>query len=407
MAKFEYQARNNNGKLIRGKIDASDRLAAKELITKQDMQLISLDQQKKSSINLNIQIGTPKVKLKDKVVFTRQLATMINAGVPLTRSLSTLAKQTDSKPLKAAMIDVTKQVESGSSFADSLAKYPEVFNDVFVNMVRAGEEGGILDDILNRLAIQQEKDAAIRGRLKSALTYPVVVIIITIIAFIIMMTVIVPKITGIIFELAGPDYELPLMTKVVTGISEGFQSYGIYIAAIIAAVVYLIRRYIKTKRGRHQFHALLLKIPVLGELIRKVAIARFARIFSSLNSAGVSVLDTLHVTADAVGNDVIKEKLNEAAVAVKNGKPMSAPLAADDLFPPILSQMIAIGEETGEVDSILLKLADFYEEEVNQSAESLTSIIEPIMIVILGGMVGVIVIAVIGPLGSVTQSLSG
>lgn len=360
---------------------------------------------KKKGGFLNASLGTPKPKLKDRVVFTRQLSTMINAGVPLTKSLSTLSLQTESKALKNIIPEVQKSVEGGKTFADALEAHPKAFDAIFINMVRAGEAGGILDSILDRLAFQQEKDSAIRGKLKSAMTYPGVVLSITLVAFLYLMTSVIPKIGDIIQDLAGEDYEPPVYTKIMLFISDLLVNYGFYafIVFVISAVVFV--RVIRTKRGRFVFHSVLLKIPIVSQIITKVALARFARIYSALSAAGVGVLDSLQVTSEAIGNAVIQKELEGAIKAVKNGKPISEPLSQSKVFPPIVSQMIAIGEETGEIEGILNKLAEFYEEEVDRVSGSLTSIIEPIMIVILGGIIGVIALSVFGPISSITQEL--
>ncbi|HIA92073.1 TPA: type II secretion system F family protein [Candidatus Saccharibacteria bacterium] len=410
MAKFEYTAKSAEGQVSKGVIEASDRAAAQKVLVDRKLEMLLLKEaEKQSALNkfLNFNLSDPKVKLQDKVVFTRQLATMINAGVPLARSLSTLSAQTDSKALKIYLPNIVKDVEGGSTFADALAKYPKVFNDIYVNMVRAGEAGGILDSILERLAEQQEKDAEIKGKLKSAMTYPGVILSITIIAFLFLMTTVVPKIGNIIQDLAGEDYTPPVYTKVMLGISDFLVNYGIKSLPFIAIGTVLLIRFIRSPKGKPLFHKFLLKIPLINKILIKVALARFARIFSSLNAAGVNILESLHTTGAAVGNLAIKEKIDAAAEAVKSGKPLSEPLSKDPMFPPILAQMIAVGEESGDIDTILQKLASFYEQEVDQVADALTSILEPLMIVVLGGIIGMIALSVFGPISSITQSIGG
>lgn len=405
MPKFTYTAHTESNKTVSGSIDAANKEAAIRILVNQKLKpIIVKTEKKKFKFSLNAQIGEPKVKLKDKVIFTRQLSTMINAGVPLVRSLHTLTDQTESKGLKYYLPKITKEVESGVSLADSLEKYPKVFNTTYTSMVRAGEAGGILDDILDRLAFQQEKDAEIRGKLKSAMTYPGVILSITIIAFIYLMTSVVPKIGSIITDLAGDDYTPPVYTKVMLAISDAMVNYGPMLVLIIGIGGFFLFRWFRGS-GRPVFDSLMLKIPVVRKIVLKVALARFARTFSSLSAAGVSVLDALHITGDAIGNNVIKKSLDHAAKAVKNGEPLSKPLIENKLFPPIVSQMVAVGEETGNIEEILTKLAGFYEEEVDEVTNSLTSIIEPIMIVILGGIIGVIALSVFGPISSITQSI--
>ena len=403
MAKFKYTAKNTIGKQVSGVVTADNRLKAAERIREQQMQVILLKPINEKKFNLNMNIGGPAgVKLNDKVVFTRQLATLIEAGVPLTRSLQTLSKQTESKALAKILPDIIRDVEEGHSFTESLGKFPKAFSPVYVNMVEAGEAGGILDEVFNRLALQMEKDAEIRGKLKSAMTYPAVVMTITVIAFIYLMTSVVPKINDIIFQLGGEDYEPAIYTKAMLLISDILINYGVVTAIILGVGGTLSWRYFHSEKGRPYFDAALLKIPVLGPVLTKVAIARFARTFSSLSSAGVSVLESLRVTGRASGNKVIERHIFEAAKEVKAGKPLSDPLSRVKIFPPILSQMVAVG---GQIDNVLEKLADFYEREVDEVTESLSSIIEPILIVILGTIVGTIALSVFGPLSQLTQSI--
>ena len=406
MANFDSTAQGKDGKTVTGTLNALSKEAVIAQLTKQGVRPVMVRETSgKKKFSLNMQDGQPRVKLQDRVMFTRQLATLINAGVPLTRSLRTLTEQTESKGLRLYLPKITKQIEGGISLGDALAEYPKVFNSVYVNMVRAGESGGILDDILNRLAFQQEKDAEIRGKLKSAMTYPGIIMFITVVAFIFLMTSVVPKITKIIGDLAGEDYQPPLYTKIMIGISDVLVKYGLVVGIATIVLGIAAWRFFHTPKGRPILDTILIKTPVLGKILTKVALARFARTFSSLSAAGVSVLDTLKVTGDAIGNTVIAGHLAEAAQAVKNGKPLSEPLAASGPFPPIVSQMLAVGEETGEMDTILLKLADFYEQEVDQVAGALTSIIEPVMIVVLGSIIGMIALSVFGPISSITQAI--
>lgn len=408
MAKFKYTARNQLGNQVSGTVTADTKLKAAERIRSQQMQVIVLKPIDAKKFNLSMDIGGPGgVKLNDKVVFTRQLATLIEAGVPLTRSLQTLSKQTESKSLAKILPLIIKDIEEGRSFASALGKFPKAFSPVYLNMVEAGEAGGILDEIFNRLAVQMEKDAEIRGKLKSAMTYPGVVMSITVVAFIYLMTSVVPKINDIIFQLGGEDYEPAIYTKVMLLISKILINYGLATGVILGIVGFFSWRFFHSEKGRPIFDAALLKIPVLGPAIIKVALARFARTFSSLSAAGVSVLESLKVTGRASGNKVIERYIFEAAAEVKAGKPLSDPLSRVKIFPPILSQMVAVGEETGQIDNVLEKLAGFYEREVDELTESLSSIIEPILIVILGSIVGTIALSVFGPLSQLTQNIGG
>lgn len=402
MTKFFYTA-SKDGKTISGTVEASSKENARSTLVHQNIHPLSIKEADKKGGLLRRKGG--KVKLKDLVVFTRQLSTMISAGVPLNRSLATLQAQTENKYFNTVIGAVSKDVESGIPFADALERHPNVFSDIYVNMVRAGEAGGILDDILKRLAAQVEKDAAIRKKIKSAMAYPTVIMSITVIAFFGIMFLIIPKIAKILKDLGGPDAQLPVYTQVLLNISNFMRSNVIIIAIVVGLGIFFLRRYIKTPKGKYKLHSFLLKIPVLKDIIIKIALARFARTFASLMSAGVAVLDALEVTGGAIGNKVIEEELREAAREVKNGKQLSQPLAKSKYFPSIVSQMLAIGEETGEIDTILIKVADFYEEEVDAVIDGISALIEPVMIIVLGTMVGLIAASVMGPIASLSNNV--
>lgn len=330
---------------------------------------------------------------------------MVSAGVPLLRSLSSIEKHSEDKALKKILGGVVKDVEGGSTLGDALAKYPQTFNDIYVNMVRAGESAGILDDILKRIALQQEKSAAIRKKIKSAMTYPVVLIFITIAAFFGLMIFVIPQIGTILTDLGGPDAELPGITLFMLGASHVITTYWYIIFPVIGGIIYGIFWYIKQPRGKRQFHALVLKIPGIRTIVMKVTVARFARTFSALMGAGVAVLEALAVTSRAVGNVLYQEVLTEAAKEVKNGKSLSSVIEKSQLFPAIVAQMLAVGEETGQTDTVLVKVADFYDEEVDLAIDGVSSIIEPVMIVIMGGMVGLIAASVMMPIAQLSQNI--
>ena len=407
MAKFIYSAKNDQNKLTKGKVEATNKKAALEILQKQHLRPVTIKQEGGFDPN-NLQFGflkRKKVKRKDLVVFTRQLATMINAGVPLVRSLATLQAQTDNEYFREVLEEVSKDVEGGMAFADTLGKHPKVFSDIYVNMVAAGEQGGILDEILKKLALQQEKEASMIKKIKSASTYPAVLLTITIGAFFGLMLIGVPRIGEILTDLGGPDAELPVYTQFLLDLSDFMVKNALYGFVLFAIALFLFRRWIKTKDGKMRWHTFLLKVPVLGNVIKKVAIARFARTFASMMSSGVAVLDSITITGRAIGNVAIEAELLTAANEVKNGRQLSEPLANSQVFPAIVSEMLAIGEETGQIDTILIKVADAYEEEVDAVLDSLVSIIEPIMIVVMGGMVGVIAISVMGPIASISQNI--
>lgn len=401
MAQFKYVAQGPQGNTFSGEVSAASREAAVAAIRQQGNKPLNVTEAK--AAKRSISFGK-KVKTRDLVIFTRQLATMINAGVPIVKSLATLQIQSDNKYFKEVIGQITKKVESGTGLSEAMSDYPRIFSTIYVNMVRAGEEGGILDQALLRLALQTEKDAAIKKKVKSAMTYPSVISGITVLAFFVLMTSVVPKLGEVIKGMGAP---LPTLTVVMLAIGD-FMKTPMFIIGFLAVAVggtIAFKRYIRTERGKYNFHFLLLKLPIVKVLITKVAIARFARTFSSLMSAGVTVLVAIETTSAAVGNKVIEKELTEAAAAVKNGAQFSAALAESKVFPPIVSQMLSVGEETGQIDQILIKVAEFYEEEVDAFVDSLTSIIEPLMILVLGGMVGLVAASVFGPLSSLTQNI--
>jgi len=407
MANFKYIATNSQGKTLNGTLDTTDRAAALAALTKQELRPISVKEVSgRSGINFKNLLGGSKVKTSELVIFTRQLSTMISAGVPLVRGLTSLAKHTESMALKKILEGLIKDVEAGAPFGNALAKYPNTFSDVYVNMVRAGEAAGILDEILKRLALQQEKNATIRKKIKSAMAYPSVLVVIMIIAFFGLMLFVIPQIGKILKDLGGPDAQLPLLTQIMLGISAALISYWFIILPAIAGGIFLLLRYIKTPRGKSQLHHLVLKVPAVKTIIRKVAVARFARTFSALMGAGVAVLEALNVTGHAIGNVVYEEALLEAAEQVKGGKQLSEVIESyEDLFPAIVAQMLSVGEETGQTDTVLVKVADFYEEEVDVAIDGLSAIIEPVMIVLMGSMVGLIAASVMGPIASLSQNI--
>lgn len=407
MPRFAYIAADTENNTVKGTTELADRASVIAALGKQNLRPISIKplKDRKGSIDLNHLFESNKVKADQLVIFTRQLSAMIGAGVPLLRSLNSLEKHAEDKVLKRILITVVKDVEGGMPLGQALAKHPESFNDIYVNMVKAGESAGILDDILKRLAAQQEKSSAIRKKIRSAMAYPMVLIFITVAAFFGLMLFVIPQIGKILVDIGGPDAELPTITLFMLGLSGIITTYWYIIFPGIAAAIFGIIRYTKTPRGKRQFHALLLKVPGVKNIIKKVAIARFARIFSALMGAGVAVLEALDVTSRAVGNVLFEEALQDAAKQVKNGKSLSAVIEKNELFPAIVAQMLSVGEETGQTDTVLIKVADFYEEEVDLAIESISSIIEPAMIVVMGGMVGLIAASVMTPIAQLSQNI--
>lgn len=408
MANFLYTALDAQQKTHSGSLEASDRSAAIASLTRQGMKPLSLKEgsDKKTTFSLASLFGN-KVKGDDLVMFTRQLSAMMSAGVPLLRALTSQHDHTDSAMLKKTLTSIIKDVEGGAQLADSLAKFPNTFSDVYVNMVRAGESAGILDDILKRLATQQEKNASMRKKIKSAMTYPTVLLGITVLAFFGLMIFVIPQIGKILKDLGGPDAKLPPLTQIMLGISDFLIHNGLFLLPFVVAAVIFFLRWLRTPIGKRIFHAFILKVPMVNVIITKVAVARFARTFSALMGAGVAVLEALAITARAVGNTVYEDALVKTAEEVKNGKTLSSVIEKNKLFPPIVAQMLAVGEETGQTDTVLVKVADFYEEEVDVAIDGVSSIIEPVMILIMGSMVGLIAASVMGPIAGLAQNIKG
>ena len=405
MAKFDFTAISSTNKTIKSTIEATDRVSAIASIREQGLKLTNLTEQSASKSGDRFKLGRRKVKSEEIVVFTRQLSAMVSAGVPIIRALNSMAKYAESATFSKAVEKVASDIEGGESFADALAHHPDIFNDVYVNMVKAGEAAGILDEILKRLALQQEKNSTIRKKVKSAMTYPMVLMGITVLAFFGLMLFVIPSLGETIKDLAGEDAELPGLTQAMMSISQFFVSFWYIIFPLMGVGVWLLLRYIKTPVGKKQFHLLVVRAPILGKIIRKISVARFTRTYSALIGAGVAVLEALAITAKAVGNKTYEESLNKAAIRVRNGEAFSKVIAEDTLlYPPIVSQMLAVGEETGQTDSVLVKVADFYEEEVDTAISGLSSTIEPVMIVVMGSMVGLIAASVMLPItGLATQ----
>lgn len=418
---FSYTATTPEGKTISGSAEASDRQSLIGLLRKQDLHPVVIQVSKGKRGSKSLFRPKKKVKLNDLVIFTRQLSTMISAGVPLGRCMAALQTNAENPYMREVLASITKDIQGGIPLGDAFVKFPNVFSDVYVNMVRAGEEGGILDDILKRLATQVEQDASIRKKIKSATAYPIVILGITVIAFFGVMLFIVPKLGAILISLGGPNAKLPVYTEILLKISNfcaqptimkhvpipiiNLVPNLILILGVVSIGVVYGLRYVKTPTGKYQLHALLLKIPIVKTVILKVAIARFSRIFASLMGSGVSVLDALQITGAALGNKVIEKELIAAGEEVRNGKPLSEPISKSEHFPPIVAQMLLVGEETGQIDTVLVKIADFYEEEVTVLIDGLAAIIEPLMIVILGAAVGLIAASIMGPIANLSKNI--
>ncbi len=403
MTRFSYNATTQQGKRTFGVVEAKDREAALDLILQRGLKPIIIKEA--AGNKKGFSLGGNKVKSDYIVIFTRELSAMVSAGVPLLRSLTSLANHTESATLRKILEEVTKDIEGGAALGDALGKHPTVFSAVYVNMVRAGEAAGILDDILKRLATQQEKNATMRKKIKSAMTYPMVLIGITFLAFFGLMLFVIPQIGKIVQDLGGPDAKLPGLTVFMLALSHYMVAFWYLLIPGIFGSIFAVLRFIRTPKGKIALDTLSLKIPGIKSIVMKVAVARFARTFSALIGAGVAVLEALEVTAHAVGNSLYEKAILDAANEVKNGSTLSSIIEKSPLFPAIVPQMLSVGEETGQTDTVLVKVADFYEEEVDVAIEGLSSIIEPVMIVFMGGMVGVIAASVMLPIANLSQNI--
>ncbi|MDD5747616.1 MAG: type II secretion system F family protein [Actinomycetota bacterium] len=400
---FTYTVRDKAGREVTGSLEAesAEVLAAK--LRQMGYFVVSVEQVRKSIAKKEIHIFGVKVKSDDLTIFTRQFATMINAGLPLIKCLSILAQQTESSALADIIMDCQKEVEAGRSLSEALAKHPEAFTDLYVSMVRAGELGGMLDDVLLRVANQLERDAEIKRKIKSAMTYPVAVLGISVLLLTIMIIFVVPKFSSM-FENLGA--KLPGFTQMLVNVSHFVGGYGgLIILAFIIGFVIVYRRFKATERGKLTLDRIKLHLPVVGNLFHKTAMSKFSRTLGTLISSGVPILGALEITGETTGNMVITKALEEVRSGVKEGETIAAPLAQAEVFPPMVTQMIAIGEETGALDVMLSKVSDFYDSEVNTAVDGLTSMLEPVLIVFLGGTVGTVVVALYMPIFSIVTKI--
>jgi type IV pilus assembly protein PilC len=395
MAEFAYDAINAQGMLTSGVISASDVSNAREQLQARGLLPSSLAE-KAAAGEESFGSMFKKVKPKSLQIFARQLATMIEAGVSVVAALVTLEEQTDDKYLKEVVAEVRADVESGMIFSRALGRHPKVFDRLFVAMVAAGESSGTLDIVLDRVATQIEKATKLKRRVKGAMVYPAVVISFASLVLTFMLMFIVPVFQKVFDELNG---QLPTPTKIVIGMSNALRGYWFIIFPTIGLIIYLIRRFKRTPEGTQMWDRFKLRVPMkIGDVVQKIALARISRTLATLVAAGVDIITALDIAAGTAGNWVLETALQRTSQRVHEGVPISIPLAEDDIFPPMVGQMVKIGEETGELDKMLSKIADFYEDEVDASIESLTSIIEPLLMICVGAMVGAIVIAMYLPM---------
>jgi type IV pilus assembly protein PilC len=403
MATFAYVGRTRSGAVKKGELTAKSKDEAVDQLRKQSVVVTSLEEKTgKGGFNLSFGSGLTD---KDLVVFTRQFGTMINAGLPLVQCLEILSTQSENKVLRETIGEVKNQVEAGSTFSDALRRHPKVFDELYVNMVHSGEVGGLLDTILTRLAKHIEKAMKLKGQIKSAMIYPAAILGVAAIVITVLMIWVIPIFAKMFDELSGGKMGLPGPTQLVIDISNAFQSFWYIGIGIIVMGITGVKKYYATPNGRMAIDKFLLKTPVFGDLIRKASVAKFTRTLGTLLSSGVPLLDGLTICAKTSGNKVIEEALVNARVSISGGKTIAEPLTQSQVFPKMVTHMIAVGESTGALDAMFGKIADFYEDEVDQAVASLTSLLEPVMMVFLGVVIGFIVIAMYLPIFQMASAI--
>lgn len=409
MPTFVYEARDATGQLRKDTIEAANLRAATQRLQEQRMTVIQIKAKAAGAGADGLAGLLSRMKKVDEqalTVFSRQFATMINAGLAMVRCLDILSEQTEDKKLRETLIQVRRDVEGGSTLSNSLAKHPTVFSMLYISMVKAGEMGGVLDEVLERLAGFMEKDFALKKKVKSALTYPVVILLMASGIVFFLVTYILPTFVAL-FE--GMSLALPLPTQILIAVTKGARNPAVMIPLLILLGVggFMVGQYIKTPAGRKQYDMMRLNIPVFGLLNRKVAISRFCRTLGTLLSSGVPIMQALEIVGRASGNEIIAMTVTKVRESIREGESIASPLGASGMFPPMVTQMVAVGEETGNLDAMLSKIADFYDTEVEYMLASLTSMLEPIMIVGMGGIVGFIVISVFLPLYQLIGNIGG
>lgn len=420
MKRFEYVAADASGQEQRGLVEANDMAEAQLALRQHGLTPRSLvpegarpgTKKKKGGLSMELKLPMPKflrgrVKTRDLAVLTRQLATLVDSGLPLLRGLRILTKQSSVPAVKDILQKMCESVEGGSNFSEALAQHPRTFDNLYVNMAKAGEAGGSLNESLNRLADFLEKGQKLKSKIKSAMTYPTVVLVIALGITAFLMATVIPQFEKLFKDMLGKNAQLPPITRFVVGISNNFVTYAVPIVFGIVALVFLVRLLGKTEKGRYAIDLFKLKMPVFGEIIRKGAIARSTRTLGTLMSSGVPVLQALDIVRDTSGNAVIAKAYQDIHDSVKEGENMTPPMEASGQFPPMVVSMVDVGEETGSLPDMLTRVANTYDGEVDDAVNAMTSIIEPIMIVFLAGIVGTIVVAMFSPLMGLLTKLGG
>jgi type IV pilus assembly protein PilC len=406
MAKFQWEARSRTGSAQKGVMEASNQAMVEAQLKKYGFSGITIKEEGKG-MKKELKLpgfGRKKVQTKEIVIFTRQFATMIDSGLPLVQCLEILSSQQENRTFKDVLLKVKESVESGSTFADALSKHPAVFDKLYVNLVAAGEVGGILDTILNRLAAYTEKSMKLKKQIKGAMVYPATVMSIAVIVVGVILVFVIPTFAAMFAEYGG---ELPAPTKIVIGMSNFIVKYFILILLAIFGIIFAVKKYYATANGRKTIDRFALRAPIFGQLIRKVSVAKFTRTLGTLISSGVPILDGLDIVAKTSGNMIVEEAIMKVRQAISEGKTIAEPLQQSGVFPPMVVQMIAVGEATGAMDAMLSKIADFYDDEVDDAVGALTAMMEPLLMVFLGVVVGGMVIAMYLPIFKIAGTVAG
>ena len=400
MPHYKYVAKDSHGKALNGIVEAANRQDAINIIQKRALLLISISEAKAKSVRGGEGFFAKRVKIDDIVIFSRQLATMVEAGIPLVGALDILSQQIENPRFKRVVLDVRDNVEGGASLSEAMNKYRDIFSELFVNMVKAGEASGMLDEILDRLASYMEKTSALQKKISAALIYPVVVTGMAFSITLLLLIVVIPVFKEVY---SGFGAELPLPTRILIAISDSLGRYIFITIAVIIAAFLGFMRYVKTDAGRLAVDRFMLRLPVFGILLKKVAVSKFAKTLSTLLRSGVPILSALEIVGKTSGNKAVEAALDKVRANVHEGETMADPLAKSRIFPPMVVRMVSVGEQSGELEKMLSKIADFYEEQVDAAVSGLTSLIEPFIIVFLGVVIGTIVICMFLPIFKITS----
>ena len=400
MASFQYEAVNSSGEIVSGRLEAEEQAGVVEKLRGMGLMPVEIKEVKESSLFSQIKFAS-KVKLGDLSLFSRQMAAMLNSGIPLTRAIYTLSRQVTNPTLALALNEIGRNVEGGLSFSESLRGYPDIFSDLYINMVSAGETGGNLEATLNRLSQQLQKDKELRDNIKSALMYPVAVLAFAVVILFAMLFFMVPIFVGFF----PPDVDIPLPTQIIISMSDALQAYWFIIFPVLILIFLALRAYARSENGKRSLDRLKFRLPIFGQLIQKSVVASFARTFSTMMATGLPVVQSLSASGKATGNSMVIDATEEAGEKIQDGSSVAAPLEESGIFPPMVTHMVAVGEETGDIPDMMEKVAAFFEEEVATMTKGLTSMIEPLMLVVIGVMVGGMLIALYLPIFTVITEI--